>query len=269
LIAVFVFALAGLVGEQPLLLNHPIVLFVVTLLLLWLATRIGAYFGKLHPDPQNLDHDDFNLILGATLTLLGLIIGFTFSMAVSRYDQRKNYEEQEANAIGTEYVRLDALPEPDAEKVRALLRDYVGQRIIYYTTRQPDRLRDARKKTLDLQSSLWAGVVGSAMAGQTPVAALVLSGMNDVLNSEGYSEAAWRNRIPAPAWILQILIAIFCSLVLGYRAHGKNPLLFWALPIVLSTCFFLIADIESPRGGAIWIDAQNLQTVADSMRRGK
>jgi hypothetical protein len=153
--------------------------------------------------------------------------------------------------------------------VRALLHDYVGQRIIYYTTRRPDRLRDVRKKTLDLQSHLWAGVAGPAMASSTPVAALVLSGMNDVLNSEGYSEAAWRNRVPAPAWILQISIAIFCNLVLGYRAHGKNPLLFWVIPIVLSTCFFLIADIESPRGGAIWIEAQNLQTVADSMRPGK
>jgi hypothetical protein len=269
LVLVSVFVLAGLLGNQQLLLNYPIVLLLVTLLLLWLATRVGAYFGKLHPDPQNLDHDDFNLILGATLTLLGLIIGFTFSMAVSRYDQRKNYEEQEANAIGTEYVRLDALPEPDAENVRTLLRDYVGQRIIYYTTRRPDRLRDTRKKTLDLQSSLWAGVASPAVARPTPVAALVLSGMNDVLNSEGYSEAAWRNRIPAPAWILQILIAIFCNLVLGYRAHGKNPRLFWILPIVLSTCFFLIADIESPRGGAILIGAQNLQTLADSMRPGK
>lgn len=266
---VFVLVILGLLGNHPFLLNYPIVLFAVTLLLLWLATRLGAYFGKLHPDPQNLDHEDFNLILGATLTLLGLIIGFTFSMAVSRYDQRKNYEEQEANAIGTEYVRLDALPDADAEKVRALLRDYVAQRIIYYTTRRPDRLRESRRKTLELQSSLWAGVAGPAIARPTPVAALVLSGMNDVLNSEGYTEAAWRNRIPAPAWILQILIGVFCNLVLGYRAHGRNPLLFWVLPIALSTCFFLIADIESPRGGAIWIDAPNLQTLADSMRPGK
>ena len=60
----------------------------------------------------------------ATLTLLGLIIGFSFSMAISRYDQRKVYEEAEANAIGTEYVRADLLPAGDAARVRALLRDY-------------------------------------------------------------------------------------------------------------------------------------------------
>jgi hypothetical protein len=62
--------------------------------------------------------EDFSVILSATLTLLGLLIGFSFSMAISRYDERKNYEEAEANAIGTEYVRADLLPAADAAKVR-------------------------------------------------------------------------------------------------------------------------------------------------------
>ena len=66
--------------------------------------------------------EDFGLILAAALTLLRLIIGFSFSMATSRYDQRKNLEEAEANAIGTEYARAGLLPAADAAKVRALLR---------------------------------------------------------------------------------------------------------------------------------------------------
>ena len=251
---------------EPFLLNYPILTFVVSLVLFWMAARVGVYFGRLDPDPEKLDHDDFNLILGATLTLLGLLIGFTFSMAIGRYDQRKNYEEQEANAIGTEYVRLDLLPAEDADRLRNLLRDYVHQRIVYYTNRQEKVLRDARKKTVDLQSALWSGVAAPVGARPTPVAALVLSGMNDVLNSEGYTEAAWRNRIPAPAWLLQVSIATFCNLLLGYRAHAKNPILFLVLPIAISICLFLIADIESPRAGIIRIAAQNLQTVADSMQ---
>ena len=64
-------------------------------------------------------------MLAATLTLLGLIIGFSFSMATSRYDLRKNYEETEANAIGTEYLRADLLPQADAARTRALLRQYL------------------------------------------------------------------------------------------------------------------------------------------------
>jgi hypothetical protein len=75
--------------------------------------------------------DDFGLILAATLTLLALIIGFSFSMATARYDQRKNYEEQEANAIGTEYVRADLLSPVEAAKVRSLLGSYLDQRVLF------------------------------------------------------------------------------------------------------------------------------------------
>ena len=67
------------------------------------------------------EREDFGVVQAATLTLLGLIIGFSFSMAIGRYDQRKNYEEAEANAIGTEYVRAGLLPAADATKVRAQL----------------------------------------------------------------------------------------------------------------------------------------------------
>ncbi len=69
--------------------------------------------------------DDLSVVLAATLTLLGLIIGFTFSMATTRYDMRKNYEEAEANAIGTEYLRTELLPEAEATRTKTLLRAYV------------------------------------------------------------------------------------------------------------------------------------------------
>jgi hypothetical protein len=95
------------------------------------------------------------VIQGATLTLLGLIIGFTFSMALGRYDQRKNYEEDEANAIGTEYVRADLLPAADAAKVRAPLLRYLDQRVLFYPTRDERRLRQIDADTARLQAELW------------------------------------------------------------------------------------------------------------------
>jgi hypothetical protein len=248
------------------LLDHPIVLLLVSLVILWIASRLGAYLRRLRPDAVSLDETDFNLVLGAMLTLLGLIIGFTFSMAVSRYDQRKNYEEEEANAIGTEYLRLDALATTEADKARALLREYLDQRIVYYTSRDPERLRQARARTIQLQSSLWSAVIPPTLARRDPTLALVMSGMNDVLNSEGYSEAAWRNRIPVAAWSLLLSIAIFCNILLGYHAHGKPSLLLLSvLPIALSVSFFLIAEIDSPRSGVIRIHARNLESLADSL----
>jgi hypothetical protein len=248
------------------LLDHPIVLFVVSLAILWTVTRLGAYLRSLGSEALSLDDTDFNLVLGAILTLLALVIGFTFSMAVSRYDQRKNYEEQEANAIGTEYVRIDVLGATEADKIRALLRDYLEQRIVYYTGYDAELLRQTRARTLQLQSSLWSAVIPAAMAKPDPISALVMSGMNDVLNSEGYSQAAWLNRIPVAAWTLVFLTSTFCNFLLGYNAHGKPTLSLSALPVALTISFFLIADIDSPRSGIIRVHAQNLETLADSLR---
>jgi hypothetical protein len=121
------------------------------------------------------------------LTLLGLIIGFSFSMAVSRYDQRKNYEAEEANAIGTEYVRAGLLPAADAARVRELLRSYVDQRILFYTTRNVRRLGQINARTAQLQTDLWSTVQAPAAAQPTFTVGLAVSGMNDVLNSQSYT----------------------------------------------------------------------------------
>lgn len=91
-------------------MDRPILVFVFCFFVLWLSAWIGATFLRRKYALEGEVREDFNVVLGATLTLLALIIGFTFSMAVSRYDQRKNYEEAEANAIGTEYVRAGLLP---------------------------------------------------------------------------------------------------------------------------------------------------------------
>jgi hypothetical protein len=116
-----------------------------------------------------------------------------------------------------------------------------------------------------LQNQLWAAVSGPASAQPTPVRALAVSGMNDVINSQGYTQAAWWNRIPHAAWSLMAFIAIFCNLLFGYGAHRKDPRVFIVLPIVVSISFLLIADIDSPRGGLIHVNPQNLESLRTSL----
>jgi hypothetical protein len=247
-------------------LNYPLLVLAVSLFIFWISARIGASFHARQSDAQADNHEDFTFILGATLTLLGLIIGFTFSMAVTRYDQRKYYEEQEANAIGTEYVRADLLPTADAARVRMLLRRYLDERILHYRTRNEQQLRRINAETAQLQTEMWAAVRTPAVAQPTLVVALAVAGMNDVLNSQGYTQFAWWNRVARPAWMLLVTIATFCNLLVGYVAHGRSALLFLILPIALSISFFLIADIDSPRGGLIHLIPQNLESLAESLR---
>ena len=102
----------------------PILYFLPMALCLWLAARLGVFLRTRRPLQED-EQADFGVIQAATLTLLALIIGFSFSMATSRYDVRKSYEQAEANAIGTEWVRAGLLPPGDTAKVLGLLRQYV------------------------------------------------------------------------------------------------------------------------------------------------
>jgi hypothetical protein len=209
---------------------------------------------------------DLEVVVAAVLTLLGLIIGFSFSMATSRYDQRKNYEDVEANAISTEYVRADLLPTADAARVRTLLSDYLDQRILFYQTRDKTRLRQINGATVHLQTELWSAVQASGEP-PTPLLALAMSGMNDVLNSQGYTQAAWSNRIPTAAWVMMFVIAIFANVMFGYGARRARPGIIHlvVLPLVLSIAFLLIADIDSPRNGVIRVTPENLIGLAQSL----
>ena len=243
-------------------LNSPYLFFVLSFAILWLSIHIGRALRNRVPSLKEEDRDDLGLVLNASLTLLALLIGFSFSMAVSRYDLRKNYEEAEANAIGTEYARTDLLPPDDAPKVRRLLKNYLDQRLLFYTTTDPNRVTKINADTSQLQNQLWSAVQPGAKVQPSAVAALTVAGMNDVLNSQGYTQAAWWNRIPAEAWILMVAIAVGCSMLVGFHARGRR--FFLVVPLVVSLAFCLIADIDSPRGGAIRVRPQNLLSLSSS-----
>jgi hypothetical protein len=247
------------------IVNFPLPLSVFAFFVLWGSAVLGAIICKRVGRLPKEERDDFGVVQGASLTLLGLLIGFTFSMSISRYDLRKNYEESEANAIGTEYVRVGLLSPPETVKLRELLRRYLDLRIRFYTARRGKALLRINDDTAQLQSEMWSAVQARAELQPTPTIALIISGMNDVLNAQGYTQAAWWNRIPFEAWVLLAAIAIGCNLLVGYGAHRQSMLLV-VLPLAASLSFFLIADIESPRGGIVRVQPQNLLSLAHSLR---
>ena len=247
----------------------PLLVFALGLIVLWLAAKTGAYLRQRRRNVDVAELQDLGLVVTAALTLLGLIIGFTFSMAVSRYDLRKTYEAEEANAIGTEYVRAGLLRTDDAAKLRELLRSYLDQRISFYTARNEPHLDQINASTAELQAHLWAIVQAAAAAQPTPVVALAVSGMNDVLNSQAYTQATWWNRIPRAAWGLMLAVAIGCNLLFGYNARRpteEQTREFLILPLLVSIAFLLIAEMDTPRGGFIRLHPQNLEHLLRSLR---
>ena len=250
------------------LANFPLIFFAVSFLVLWFATKIGALVARKRHGFSAPVREDFTLISSAALTLLGLLVGFTFSMAITRYDLRKDYEEAEANAIGTEYLRADVLADADAARVRSLLKQYLDHRISFYTLRDGEQLRQVNTETERLQTQLWTAVKVPAAVQPNALTMLVVSGMNDVLNSQGYTQAAWWNRIPIAAWALMAVISILCNMLVGYGMHGPNiePKLLLILPLIVAVALFLIAEIDSPRGGTIRVRPENLVSLSRSLQ---
>ena len=190
-------------------------------------------------------------------------------MAINRHDQRMVLEEGEANAIGTEYLRADLLPGKTAEQTKELLKQYLDQRILFYTKQDPEKIKEIRQKTDELQMTMWNTILPVARTSNTPTTALAIAGMNDVINSQGYAQASWWNRIPYAAWSLMFAIAVCANVLVGFGARNfqKNIGLFMIFPFVISVSFFLIADIDSPRGGVIRIEAQNLIALKKSLNQ--
>jgi hypothetical protein len=249
------------------LVDRPVLMFVVSFAVFLLSALLGVVAQKLWSPIKAGDQNEFNIVQSAALTLLGLIVGFSFSMAISRYDQRKNLEEAEANAIGTEYGRADFMPESAAAATRKLLKQYLDQRILYYATTDRAKLERIEADSAKLGADLWASVRSVAAAQPTAMTSLVVAtGMNDVLNTADTTTAAWLDRIPIAAWWLMLVIGVGSNVTLGFGAKRFNLFLLVVLPLTVAVSLFLIADIDSPRGGMVAVAPLNLSRLAASLK---
>lgn len=249
------------------LLDYPVVLFFGLLAVLVAAVAFGAFVLKRLIALPDAEREDLSVVQTSVLTLLALLIGFSLSMAVNRFDQRKSLEENEANAIGTQYARADLIDAALGARMKTALIRYAQLRLDYYNMRRRGELARISRETAQLQRELWRLASQVAKQQPTPIGAIVTTGMNDVLNSQDYSEAARVNRIPFGAWVLMIVIAIFGCAVQGYGAKGRlrKGLVITVLPVTVALSLAFIADIDSPRGGFIRVHAQNLERLLDSL----
>jgi hypothetical protein len=243
--------------------DRPWPVLVVLIITLWLSAWTGARVLRSRPAEAGASVY-YDIILGATLTLLSLIIGFTFSMAISHFDQRKSYESAEANAIRTAYLRADLLPSADASNFRMLLGKYLEQRILFYEAGDEEELPPIDARTAQLQADLWSAVRASA----TSIPLIVIA-VNDMLNARSSAEAAWANRISLEAWTLMAAIAICGNVLVGYGARNFSaktiPVLILPPVFLISISLYLIDDIDSPRSGLIAVGPENLRLFSDSV----
>ena len=245
---------------------RPLLFWLLSLVLLWTGMLLGVRIRELREEIISREGKIVTVLEGALLTLFGLLIGFTFSMAVNRYDTRKTLVLTEANAIGATWLRSALLAEPTRSEEQSLLRQYVQQRVRYLAVGTDQAaIEDSLKRGSDLQERMWAVASNYAPDHRDVTTSLFLSKLNDSIEVSEERIAANENRIPAEAWWMLLFVGFSATLLVGLDVRPKSWVLQATLPIVLAGALGLTMDMDSPRYGLIVITQPSMGRVAQQM----
>jgi hypothetical protein len=254
-------------GHEPLDFVPLWALFGGTVLLVLLAVEAGFWLGKWKRG--RTEHElaaPVGAIVGAILGLLGFLLAFTFGMAASRFDTRRALVLDEANAIGTTYLRAAMVPEPHRTEIRSLLRDYVDLRL---EAIQPEKIVAALARSEELQDRLWTQAVIVAEKNPSPITGLFIQSLNDVidLHAKRVTMGA-RNRIPITIWVALYFTAILAMAGVGYHSGltcATRNLATLALVFTFSGILWLIADLDRPQEGLLKVSQQAMIDLRKSL----
>jgi hypothetical protein len=245
--------------------DKPWLLFFFSLALFLLVLKVGNRFGKR--DKDNVDELTKSWLVtidGVILGMLGLLLAFSFGMAQQRFDTRKRLVIDEANAIGTTYLRSQWLPEPRRTEISKLLRQYVDLRLSAdLLTGIDENMFQQRVAQSDrLQDQLWSHAIDIAKADSaSPIAALFIVTLNETIDLQSKRLAAFRNHIPPIILLLLYLFAGFSILLSGYVSGFRDRRSLFAMftMVGLLTFFlFVIVDLDSPQQGLITVNPESL-----------
>lgn len=243
-------------------------LFFVMLVCLEAGYRTGV------PRPgDDSAHEGLGTIEAAIFALLGLLLGFAFAGAMSRLDARRALIVQEANAIGTAFLRLDLMPAADQPELRRLFRDYLATRLRAYDN-TGDRAATERllSQATDLQQQIWKRVVtASQVAPTTVIAVSVVPAINEMIDVTTSRRVALRTRLPTLILVLLLVVAALSAFMAGYaqaKRRRRSLLHMVVYSAVVATTIYTVLDLDNPRVGLIRLDSseQILRDLHNSIR---
>lgn len=211
-------------------------------------------------------------VQGAVLGLLGLLLGFTFAMAVSRYDTRRALVVDEANAIGTTWLRAGMLSEPHRSAARDLLRQFVDVRIKYEAlSNDSAKLAEGLQLSATIEKELWKHAEAAAKEAPTPITNSFVVALNEMIDTDANRVATGRNQIPSGVWVLVVLVAgVGCfTSSYGSGAQGaRSAFTSFLLPGLIMVVIGLIFDLTHSREGFIDINQQAMLDLQQFIASG-
>jgi hypothetical protein len=245
--------------------------FGITTVLLVVSTEVGFRLGN-KKNGEDSDQSQISTLESAVLGLLALLLAFTFSMALSRYDARKQLVLAEANAIGTASLRAQLLPPPYDKEIANLLRQYVDVRLEFYGADLDESgLREAGEKTERLHQQIWSYAISlSARDERAGSIRLFIESINEVIDLHEERLTALRDHVPETVFLTLYLVAAVGLGFVGY-ARGfsgrRHFLVTLILAILISTVITLIADLDRPRRGLIKVSQQSMLDLRQSLEK--
>ncbi|MFA7581087.1 hypothetical protein [Castellaniella sp.] len=233
-----------------------VVLFVLAALL---GKAVRAY-----QDRQEIVADDVvKIVLGATLSLFGLLLGFLLSFAIAGYNTRMQAEENEAFAIGHAMQRAALLQAHEQSAAEGMLKDYLQERILFFGTADPQERQQARRLSSQLQTRMWLLLSKQARANPSALHTSLLDACDALYLAQQKTLSSWRAQIPAPAWALAIIFALCSNFLIGYTVHGVrgNYALVTVLPFLIALSLYVIAQIDVPGEGLIHVLPDNMRAL--------
>ena len=204
--------------------------------------------------------------------ILGLILAFTFTGALSRLDNRRELIAKEANAIGTAYLRLDLLPAEAQTQLRPIYRDYLSQRIDLARSVEQTAVAQALfQSTLDLQDQIWQiSTQAVLIEGNTALTNLVVGATNDLIDVTSERLQAYRMHPPAVVYYLMYVLALAASLLIGFNMSGQSKRSYFHAIVfcsIISATIYITLELEDPRRGLMQISTGDkiLVELLDSM----
>lgn len=237
-------------------------IFVALVLMLIAINAIAFRFGVRYPDDeQEHGFSQVTSFQAASLGMLALLLGFTFSMAAGRFDERRDLVVQETNAIGTALLRAQLLPPPYADEAEDLLKQYVGARVAFQEAGiDENALSQSDQNSVDLQNALWA--LTADMTGSLPptvTMSLFAQSLNDVIDLQATRKAALEHRVPEIVFFVLYIVAIFAFGLIGYGcglAKKRNFVPTLVMIVLISVVIMLITDLDRPRRGLFQVSQQ-------------
>ena len=204
------------------------------------------------------------------LSVLGLVLAFTYSAAVDRHEARRLAIVQEANALGTAFLRADVIDEPLRSELKTALYDYAVTRIPERRGMTDERRSEALNIALQAQSKLWPLTLRAVrQEARQPIAFGLLASINDVLDEHTNRLDAITHKLPAPAFYFLILISLVSLSITGFSAGLQGHFSRWrsyGFASILAGLMLLIMDFDRPSEGLIQPQFPSLESTVADMR---